>query len=213
MAIWAFVGASGDSTTTSTSGWRSWTTRSSGAGARASYRSVSASLWGLGRGGAWRSPAWGDGVPTVTILDVVGRERTGAPQSTTGFEAFPWHGFALTVGSERGVVDQPALRRPLLGLPRSLTRAGKVVSARVGTGEEPPRSRSETAKVEAGAGPGTEWTMAATGRRGVAFRRDGSPVMTLAPRLRFRPEPGADARDFTVTVALEATVSAHVFVL
>jgi hypothetical protein len=156
---------------------------------------------------------WGDGVPTVTILDVVGRERTGAPQSTTGFEAFPWHGFALTVGSERGVVDQPALRRPLLDLPRSLTRAGKVVSARIGTGEEPPRSRAEAARVEPGPGPGTEWTMAATGRRGVVFRRDGSPVVTLVPRLRFRPEPDADARDFAVAVALETTVSAHVFVL
>lgn len=156
---------------------------------------------------------WGDGVPTVTILDVVGRERAGAPHSTTGFEAFPWHGFALAVGAERGVVDQPALRRPLLDLPRSLTRAGKVVSARVGTGEEPPRSRSETARVEAEAGPGTEWTMAATGRRGVVFRRDGSAVVTLVPHLRFGPEPGADARDFAVAVALEATVSAHVFVL
>lgn len=156
---------------------------------------------------------WGDGVPTVTILDVVGRERTGAPQSTTGFEAFPWHGFALTVGAERGVVDQPALRRPLLDLPRSLTRAGKVVSARVGGGEEPPRSRSGVTRSTAGAGPSTVWTMAATGRRGAVFRRDGSPVVTLRPRLRFRLEPGGDARDLAVAVALEATVSSHVFVL
>lgn len=156
---------------------------------------------------------WGDGVPTVTILDVVGRERTSAPKITTGFEAFPWNGFALTVGSERGVVDQPALRRPLLDLPRSLTRAGKVVSARVGRGEEPPRSRSDAARVEPGAGPGTEWTMAATGRRGVVFRRDGSTVVTLRPRQRFRLEPGADARDLAVAVALETTVSSHVFVL
>lgn len=154
---------------------------------------------------------WGDGVPTVTILDVVGRERTGAPQSTTGFEAFPWHGFALTVGAERGVVDQPALRRPLLDLPRSLTRAGKVVSARVGGGAEPPRSRAEAARTVPG--HSTEWTMAATGRRSVVFRRDGSPVATLRPRLRFRLEPGGDARDLAVAVALEATVSSHVFVL
>lgn len=156
---------------------------------------------------------WGDGVPTVTILDVVGRERAGTPQSTSGFEAFPWHGFALTVGAERGVVDQPALRRPLLDLPRSLTRTGKVVSARVGSGEEPPRSRAEAARTAPGAGPITEWTMAATGRRGVVFRRDGSPVATLRPRLRFRLEPGGDARDLAVAVALETTVSSHVFVL
>ena len=156
---------------------------------------------------------WGDGVPTVTILDVVGRERTSAPQSTTGFEAFPWHGYALTVGSEQGVVDQPALRRPLLDLPRSLTRAGKVVSARVGGGEEPPRSRSEAAQIAPGDGPSTEWTMAATGRRGVVFRRGGSLVVTLQPRLRFRLEPGGDARDLAVAVALEATVSSHVLVL
>ena len=156
---------------------------------------------------------WGDGVPTVTILDVVGRERTGAPQSTTGFEAFPWHGFALAVGTERGVVDQPALRRPLLDLPRSLTRAGRVVSASVGSGEEPPRSRADAGRVASGARPSTEWTMAAIGRRGVVFRRDGSPVVTLRPRLRFRLEPGGDARDFVVAVALEATVSSHVFVL
>lgn len=166
--------------------------------------------WSLAHHG---TVTWGDGVPTVTILDVVGRERTGAPQSSTGFEAFPWHGFALTVGAERGVVDQPALRRPLLDLPRSLTRAGKVVSARIGTGEQPPRSRSEAAGVEPGAGPSTEWTMAATGRRGVVFRRDGSPVVTLVPRLRFRTGPGADAGDLAVAVALGATVSAHVFVL
>lgn len=55
--------------------------------------------------------------------------------------------------------------------------------------------------------------MAATARRGVVFRRDGSPVVTLVPRLRFRPQPGADARDLAVAVALETTVSAHVFVL
>jgi hypothetical protein len=156
---------------------------------------------------------WGDGVPTVTILDVVGRERTSAPQSSTGFEAFPWHGFALTVGTEQGVVDQPALRRPLLDLPRSLTRAGKVVSARGGGGEEPPRSRSEPAQIAPGDGPSTEWTMAATGRRGVVFRRGGSLVVTLEPRLRFCLAPGGNARDFAVAVALEATVSSHVFVL
>jgi hypothetical protein len=55
--------------------------------------------------------------------------------------------------------------------------------------------------------------MAATGRRGVVFRRDGSPLVTLEPRLRFRPESSADARDFAVAVALETTVSSHVFVL
>jgi len=45
------------------------------------------------------------------------------------------------------------------------------------------------------------------------FRRGGSLVVTLQPRLRFRLEPGGDARDLAVAVALEATASSHVFVL
>jgi hypothetical protein len=48
--------------------------------------------------------------------------------------------------------------------------------------------------------------------------RPGVPARRLrrrdaGARLRFRLEPGADAPDFAVAVALETTVPAHVFVL
>jgi hypothetical protein len=128
---------------------------------------------------------WGDGVPTVLVVNDHLRGTTASPATRT-HESIPSRGgLRLVVGGATGVVDQPRIR--FFADPRTFTRAGQLVRARLGD---------------------TEWTMRWWGVRTAAVEREGRRIAEFSKgATRWALDPAAGPHDCAVALALLRSVS------